>query len=225
MDYPLVPFAGSSFALQVEREHEVALHVLLRDHVLDVDVEAVGLIGMSVRGAGHSADPRLVLVQRLFAIHLGARRGDVVIGREHQVVDATAEVGAAQALAGGRAQDDEDRLADVLLELRGRHATVEVDRHRKPEALTKEVAFVHINNAPRSRREPSLDELLALAARDLGRVVDLLDRERAMVAVRARDLAGSPSGDHVEHVLPCDEGFLVHRESPFVSTPFEGSES
>jgi hypothetical protein len=40
-----------------------------------------------------------------------------------------------------------------------------------------------------------------------------------MVAMRARDLVGSTIDHHIEHVLPHNKGFLVHRENPFVSTP------
>jgi protoporphyrinogen oxidase len=67
--------------------------------------------------------------------------------------------------------------------------------------------------------ETTLDELPALAAGDPGRLIDFLDRQWSMVAVRACDLVGSAVDHHVQHVLPQNEGFLVHRENPFVSTP------
>src|SRR3954465_10004670 len=54
--------------LQVEREHQVALVVLARDHVLDPDVEAVRLDGVGRRAADHLLDPRLELVDRLLAV-------------------------------------------------------------------------------------------------------------------------------------------------------------
>jgi hypothetical protein len=68
-------------------------------------------------------------------------------------------------------------------------------------------------------RESTLDELPALATRDAGGVLDFFDRQWTMVAVRTRDVVWSFVDDHVEHVLPDNQGFLVHRESPFVSTP------
>src|SRR5215212_6108709 len=47
--------------------------------------------------------------------------------------------------------------------------------------------------------EPTLDELPALAAGDPGRLVDFFDHQWSMVAVRARDLVGSPVDHHVQH--------------------------
>jgi hypothetical protein len=68
--------------------------------------------------------------------------------------------------------------------------------------------------------EATLDEFSALATRDPRRLIDFLDRQWPVVAVRARDLVRSPVDHHVEHVLPRNEGFLVHRES-FRFDPFE----
>ena len=134
-------------------------------------------------------------------------------------MDLAAEVRAVDALARRGAEDDEDRLAHVLLELRARHAAVEVDRDGEPQALAEEVAIVR--HASSERRKPALDELLALAARDPRRVVDLFDRERTVVAIRTRDVVRPSRDHHVEHVLPCDQRFLVitSRTNPFVSTP------
>jgi hypothetical protein len=73
--------------------------------------------------------------------------------------------------------------------------------------------------------EATLNELLALAARDACRLVDIFDRERTMRAKWTSDLTGSPSGDHVENILPSDQGFLVHLRSPFVSTPSKQTQS
>jgi hypothetical protein len=67
--------------------------------------------------------------------------------------------------------------------------------------------------------EPTLDELSALAAGDPCRLIDFFDRQRSVVAVRACDLVGSTIDHHIQHVLPHNKGFLVHRENPFVSTP------
>src|SRR5215475_10448783 len=58
--------------------------------------------------------------------------------------------------------------------------------------------------------EPALDELSALAARDPRRLVDLLDRQRAVVAVRTRDFVRPSIDHHVQYVLPHNKGFLVH---------------
>src|SRR6185436_4451725 len=49
--------------------------------------------------------------------------------------------------------------------------------------------------------EPTLDELSALATRDSRRLLDFLDRQWTVVAVRTRDLVRSPVDHHVEHVL------------------------
>src|SRR5262249_60273060 len=58
--------------------------------------------------------------------------------------------------------------------------------------------------------EPALDELSALAARDPRRLVDLLDRQRTVVAVRTCDLVRPAIDHHVQYVLPHNKGFLVH---------------
>src|SRR3954468_6118946 len=76
--------------LEVERIDEVARRVLAGDHVLDADVEPVGLVGIGPRGAGDLLDARLELVDRLLAVDLGARRGQRAVGGEHQVVDLAA---------------------------------------------------------------------------------------------------------------------------------------
>src|SRR5262245_57042492 len=68
--------------------------------------------------------------------------------------------------------------------------------------------------------EPTLDEFSALATRDSRRLLHFFDRQRTVVAVRARDFVRSPVDHHVEHVLPRNEGFLFHRES-FRFDPFE----
>jgi hypothetical protein len=51
-------------------------------------------------------------------------------------------------------------------------------------------------------------------------VLDLFDRQWTMIAVRTRRLPGPSSRNHIEHVLPSDERFFVHRES-FRFDPFE----
>jgi len=127
---------------QIEREDEVPLLVLARDHVLDADIETVRLVGVWARLTHDLLDARLVLVDRLFAVKLRARGGHVVVGREHEVVDPAAEVLAVDPLARRGPEHDEDRLADVLLERRARHPTVEVDRDREPEPLAEKFAIV-----------------------------------------------------------------------------------
>jgi hypothetical protein len=68
--------------------------------------------------------------------------------------------------------------------------------------------------------EATLDELLALAARDPRRVIDFFDRQWTVITKRTPDLVWSSRSDHIEHVLPSNERFLVHPTiSPFVSTP------
>jgi hypothetical protein len=66
-----------------------------------------------------------------------------------------------------------------------------------------------------------LDELLALGTRDACRVLDLFDRERTMVAERAAHFARPSGRDHIEHILPSDQGFLVHQRESFRFDPFE----
>src|SRR5262245_65369318 len=58
--------------------------------------------------------------------------------------------------------------------------------------------------------ESTLDELPALAARDPGRLFDLFDRQRTMIAMRAGDLVRPPIHHHVQNVLPHNKGFLIH---------------
>jgi hypothetical protein len=67
----------------------------------------------------------------------------------------------------------------------------------------------------------TLDELLAFRARNTRRVIDLFDRQRTVMAVRARDLSWPSSGDHIEHILPSDQRFLVHLRRSFRFDPFE----
>jgi hypothetical protein len=67
----------------------------------------------------------------------------------------------------------------------------------------------------------TLDELLALAARDPGRVVDFFDRQRPVIAERTRNVPGPSSRDHVQHILPRDHGFLVHLRESFRFERFE----
>ena len=42
-----------------------------------------------------------------------------------------------------------------------------------------------------------------------------------MIAERTRDLARPSSGHHIEHILPSDQGFLVHLRESFRFDPFE----
>src|SRR5262245_12341308 len=85
----------------------------------------------------------------------------------------------------------------------------------------KSRSFAICQPAAALRGEAPLDELAALAARDPSRLFDLLDRERAVPAVRAADLVRSTGHDHVEHILPRNEGFLVHRRESFRSDPLK----
>src|SRR5262245_4682303 len=71
--------------------------------------------------------------------------------------------------------------------------------------------------------EATLDELLALGARDPSRVLDLFDRQRTVVAKWTADLARPTGRDHVEHILPSDESFLVHLRRSFRFDPFEAA--
>lgn len=50
-------------------------------------------------------------------------------------------------------------------------------------------------------------------------MLDFFDGERTMIAERTADLTRTSRHDHIQHVLPSNQGFLVHRENPFVSTP------
>src|SRR5262249_9377569 len=102
-------------------------------------------------------------------------------------------------------EDDEDRLPDVLLELARRHAAVEVHRDREPQPFAEEVAITRHRSG-----EPALDELLALAARDPRRLVDVLDRQRAVLAERTGGVPRAPGGDRAEDILPSDQLSLFH---------------
>src|SRR5262245_47910874 len=98
------------FRAQVEREHEVAPVVLAADHVVDADVEPVGLVGVLASSGHDLRDPRLELEDRFAAVDLGARRRHLVVGGEHEIVDPAAEIRATDPLARRGAEDDEDRL-------------------------------------------------------------------------------------------------------------------
>src|SRR5262249_29297873 len=102
------------------------------------------------RADRHVVDARLELVDRLLAVDLRARRRDVVVRREHEVVDPAAEIRPVQPLAGRRPEDDEDRLADVLLVRRARDAAVQVHPDREPEALAEKVTIVRHGPPPPS---------------------------------------------------------------------------
>ncbi|HEY5927542.1 MAG TPA: hypothetical protein VIV11_37920 [Kofleriaceae bacterium] len=52
-------------------------------------------------------------------------------------------------------------------------------------------------------------------------MLDLFDRERTMIAKRTTDFAWPSSSDRVEHILPSDQGFLVHLRESFPFDPFE----
>ena len=176
-----------------------------------------GSSGFGPASALHPLDARLVLVDRLFAVDLGARGGDVGVRREHQLVDRAAELRPHRPLAGRGAEDDEDRLPHVLLEDGGRDAAVEVHRDREPKAFTEEVAIVGHG----LRLKAPLDELLALAARDLRGVVDFLDHERSVTAERTREVPGPPRNHRIQRLLPSDQIILVHAQEPFRFDPFE----
>src|SRR5687768_2063103 len=64
---------------QVERIHQVLRVGLADDLVGDLDVEAVGLVGVGLRLDSRVGEARLVLVERLLAVVLGARRGHDVV--------------------------------------------------------------------------------------------------------------------------------------------------
>ena len=70
-------------------------------------------------------------------------------------------------------------------------------------------------SSPRGRRgclrKLPLNELSAPSARDPRREIDLLDRQRLVLAERTRRVAGTARGDLIQHVLPGDQLFLVHR--------------
>lgn len=51
-------------------------------------------------------------------------------------------------------------------------------------------------------------------------MLDLFDGQWSVIAEWTADLARPTRGNHVEHVLPCDERFLVHPKS-FRFDPFE----
>src|SRR5687768_8288125 len=84
--------------LHVEREDEVALFVLAGDRVLDADVEPVRLVGIRPRPTLHVLDARFEFVNRFLAKHRGHRGGELIVRREHQIVNLAAELGAVDPL-------------------------------------------------------------------------------------------------------------------------------
>src|SRR5215813_2162045 len=136
--------SGSDWALllglglQIERIHEVPLRRVRDDRVLDVDVDLVGLIG---RGPGldlHVPDARLVLEERFLAVVRGETAGVRVVRREDEVVNVAAERRPHDPLSRRGAEDDEDRIADALLEDRHRDAAGSVDVDGESPTLPEE---------------------------------------------------------------------------------------
>src|SRR5215468_879023 len=113
--------------LQVERIHEVPLRRVGDDRVLDVDVDLVRLVGRGPRLDLHVLDARLELEERFLTVVRGEAAGVRVVGREDEVVHVAAERGPHDPLARRGAEDDEDRIADALLEDRHRDAARPVD--------------------------------------------------------------------------------------------------
>src|SRR5215475_14135553 len=123
----------------VEREDEVAWAVGAADRVADVDVEGAGVHGVEADRDVGDLDARLPALQR--QAHLvgdRARRG-LVGRREHQVVDAAAELGTHRPLTGGGAQHEPDRLGDLLLAGHQRDAAGGVGAQREAPARADEL--------------------------------------------------------------------------------------
>lgn len=75
----------------------------------------------------------------------------------------------------------------------------------------------------RSRRELALDKLLALATGDTGREIHFLDGQRPLPTERARSFSRAPRSDHIQHILPSHQRFLIHAMS-FRFAPFKAQE-
>src|SRR4029079_18534435 len=128
----------------VEGKDQVADLIGLADAILQLDEQLPLADGRFVDRDAEHFDARLAAAHGL--LHRGADALDdrAVDRLEDKVVNAAAEVRAHHALAGGGLQDDEDRLADVVLERDGVHeagARVELDRHR-PAAAEEVLALV-----------------------------------------------------------------------------------
>ena len=124
----------------VEGVNEVASVVGRTDAVPDRDVESAVAHRRQVDVDALDHDARLPAVERLAdgglqpADHRGVNR------LEHEVVDIAAELGPHRSFAGGGADDDLDRLLDVILATGERDRAAMIDAERKGETCSEEVS-------------------------------------------------------------------------------------
>src|SRR5262245_5142844 len=97
----------------------------------------------------------------------------------------------------------------------GAITTLRAERRAVLVDVLHDVPGLHQKGSPRGRRtrlrKLPLNEFAAAAAGDLRREIDLLDGQRPVLAERTAGVAGTPRDDLIEHVLPGDQLFLVHR--------------
>src|SRR5262249_44401915 len=145
----------------VERVDEVLHCVVRADAVLDPDQDqvlfALGLIDRDVE----QVDPRLPLAQRLAHLERDVAQRRRVDRGEYVPVDAAAEPGLGPPLARRGAEDDPDRLGDVLLVAGVRESAGRADPQRERPADAEmlavadrahEMLTVALSNAEKPRR-------------------------------------------------------------------------
>src|SRR6185503_7675265 len=106
---------GIVASAQVEGIHEVEAAVGRPDLDLDLDDQLVGLPGLDVDIDAEHVHPWLPADEGNFDLADDVAHRPRARGREDEVVDAAPEVRPHHALAGGGAEDEPDRLADVVL--------------------------------------------------------------------------------------------------------------
>src|SRR5690348_12217613 len=125
---------------QVERVDQVAHVVRRADPVRDVDQKpALVPLGQVEVDLQHLR-PRLPPVERDPHVVVDAAERVRVDPGEHVVVDRASEVGPHRPLARHRAEDDADRLADVVVVAHERQRALPVDPQREGHAGSDEVA-------------------------------------------------------------------------------------
>src|SRR6266550_1977198 len=131
----------------IEGKDEVARVVGPADHVLDVDVDRGGLLGVDRDVDALDVDPGLPPFQG--ALHLvGDAPGGAPGHRgEHEVVDRTAELRAHRPLAVRGPEDEADRLGDLAVPRHQGDAPGRPGPHREGPARPNEV-FAHGSRSP-----------------------------------------------------------------------------
>src|SRR3954451_14644461 len=118
----------------VEGVHEVVERVVRADAVVDADQHEALLARLLIDADVEHVDPRLELRERVADLEGEVAERRVGDRREHRLVYAAPEARVHRPLATRRAEDDPDRLLDVLLPTRVLEAAVGADAEEKRPA-------------------------------------------------------------------------------------------